>query len=523
MKFLKHFFLLTFLLVFTQCLDNEIEQSNEDFYLDESIAKSKNKEQKDKSKKWSQDFASIKDEILSRNKNKKFLDKLIRTVGHPNWDEAFSVSEDRASFPYFIPFLRPDDHNTNAVLMVSKNKNGKKLEFKLFDREFIKSNIKNSNRKKIFIPFASVFSIFDMNIYDHIDHDINELIRTYTKQKSKSFGASSKGCDQYQICVTVHYVEDSDCQSYGACPTWSVTDCFWVSECSTDNIEPFDFTGGYANGGGSSGSTSTTCVTCDIDLHYPEDYDPSTEYSNLNEGQYYKLLVEGFTIEEIDVIDQLKRVIQDQIQNLNFLLPQTQEDFELLAEAIKIELEKIITNPRTLTKLVLPGVADIESALQNYNSGDLLNAGFDISMALVDLIPGTKLANISSAVAGSIRRSLPVVKIFKTVKIFGNSKVSNGFKKTLLKEMKNPHIFRNAPGHLGDPDFDYILERAGGQFELIGKVYEGAYKEGGLANIPFGSVSEVTIQLYGRNVRFKAKNLTEFGVNQIRIDDFWIP
>lgn len=531
MRYSNYLLLIGFFLLTTQCSDDSdmysLEEDLKMEQVDDFTKSLKTKSREKKNEKWQQDFASIKDEILSRNKNKKFLDRLVRSVGHPNWDEAFSATPTGEGFPYIVPFLKPDDTRTNAVLMVTRHKNGKNLKFNLVEREPFLNLLLNGNAKKINMNhwiYASLFRQLDWSIYKFKD----EILLKWLKTNEDRFLLKTKGlknCERIEVCYwkpceyAIRLGEDKELK----CGSWV---CSVSYECNDSGVGGPISGGGYyggTTGGGGSGSGGGTCYTCEVDANYPQDSDPSAAYANLNEGQYYKLLVEGFTLEEIDIIDKLKKAIQDKIQDLSNFLPQTSEEWNLLAEAIKIELEKIVTNPRTLAKLVLPGVADIESALKNFNSGSYLNAAFDISMALVDLMPGTKLANVSLAVASKVRRSLPVVKIFKRIKTIGNSKVVNGFKRTLIGEMKNSHIFRTAAGHLGHPDFDYILGRAGGQFELIADVYEEAYRVGGLANIPFGSVKEVTIQIYGRNVRFKAKNLTEFGINQIRIDDFWIP
>ena len=104
----------------------------------------------------------------------------------------------------------------------------------------------------------------------------------------------------------------------------------------------------------------------------------------------------------------------------------------------------------------------------------------------------------------------------------GNAKVSKGFRASIFKEYKNPHIFREAAeaGHVGHPTFDFLVSAEGGEWEFLRTVYKQAFQEGKLANLPTtGAVKSLIIR--GKLVNFKAANVTS--QNRIEISTIWIP
>ncbi len=84
--------------------------------------------------------------------------------------------------------------------------------------------------------------------------------------------------------------------------------------------------------------------------------------------------------------------------------------------------------------------------------------------------------------------------------------------------MKNPHIFIRNAGHIGTPDFDFILSKSGGKHEMIAKVYEEAFRSGKLANLT-STFTKRSITLYGKKLNFTAAHWDR----RILISNFFTP
>lgn len=259
---------------------------------------------------------SIKSEILSKNKNRKFIDRLIRSVGSPEWSEAFSATDSNEGFPYVIPFYNDDSEFTAAVLLVRHHKNGKKLEFQLVERspfmELLNLLPSDGVTKEHFF-FANNFKYFDVLHFRKEDTQLSNWIDTNWSLLRQKKGSNNKNCDQYQVCFLILDFDAQGCPMNPVNITCEISyECMWVSDCSNEPLGG-DISGGgsysYPTGGGSSGSIPSSCYSCEIDANYPQDSDPSAGYPNLNESQYYQLLLEGFTVANIGDIDMSLQVI----------------------------------------------------------------------------------------------------------------------------------------------------------------------------------------------------------------------
>ena len=533
MRYLNYLLLAVFVLLSIQCsedsYDNEIYSLN-DYQYEEQLGPVKSylkNNSNEKNEKWEQDFATIKEEILSRNKNKKFLERLIRLVGHPNWDEAFSASESGDDFPYYIPFLKPNDSRTNAVLMVTRHKNDKKLNFKLIEREPFIELLQKIKPKKItsqHIIFSSIFKYFDAQIYQFEEDFLRDWIEENKPHVSNSRTKSFKNCDRYQVCYTVFNFSADGCPANPTNVQCGISvECFWHTDCSNEPLGG-DIDGGRYDGGGygdrsggSSGSSGGTCYTCDVDANYPQDSDPSAAYANLNESELNRLMIEGFSEDEWAVIDKLKKFINDAISSINFTWPQSEEEWENFAELLKNELETLL-DPETLADLIIPGLGDIKSSIKNFHNGSYYSAGFDLAMAVVDLVPGKKAGKIALGIGNKIRRSSVVLSLYRNVRSALPSNVWTGFKGTIRGNYKNPgKIF--STHHLANQKFTQLLNKFGGQQEFIAEAYKNAHNQGHFAGMTFGAPKYFNFKIDGINLRGSAIKLSD---GAIRFDDFWV-
>jgi hypothetical protein len=172
---------------------------------------------------------------------------------------------------------------------------------------------------------------------------------------------------------------------------------------------------------------------------------------SLSEVQHKEIFDRGLSFDESNIFDDLWKKIKEKTAEFVDQFPQTPEEWEDLMEILREELFTI----ETLAEIGIPGLADFKNAIANYQNGNGWGAAWDVSIAVLDLFPGKKALNATLGIANKVRRSSSLQSIYRTVKSIGNTKVYNGFKKSALKEIRNPHIFRVAGVHIGHPDFDY--------------------------------------------------------------------
>ena len=415
MQYLKYLLLGIILLLTTQCSDDSgvliSDELPDGTYFPLSVKQLKGNSKNEPNKKWEQDFSTIKDEILSINKNKKFLDRLIKNVGHPNWDHAFSASEAGEGFPYYVPFLLPELQHTNALLVVTEHKNGKKLDFKLVERDPLVELLYFGSAKKIdlrHLVFASIFQTLDIRIFEYVDPDLKLWTETNAdilKSKNKS---NLKSCDRYPVCFDVYNLSGQGCYSDPNSPiTCTVTyECYWYEDCGGgDSGIGGPITGGGSYGGSSGGTNSggSTCYTCEVDANYPQDSDPSAAYVNLNESEYYTLLIEGFLIAEIDLINRIRKVFDDAMAGLAEAWPKSQEEWD---ELIIILIDEF-TDTDVLIEFV-PFVGDFISAMRNFEEKRFWSIGLDIASAGVDVFGG-RFGKASVAISQVTNRSFRIL------------------------------------------------------------------------------------------------------------------
>lgn len=189
----------------------------------------------------------------------------------------------------------------------------------------------------------------------------------------------------------------------------------------------------------------------------------------------------------------------------------TPEFWEILWEVLKETVPELIPG--------LDTAIEFKNAIQSANNGDWWQSTWHFVGAALTLTPWDKIKDSYklAKAAGRANRWFDLIK-----RCAGYSdEMAQGLRNILKKELQNPHIFRQAPGHL--PDMQSIVTAAGGADNLLFDVYKKVHDDGLSVGMNIGDVWTNNIILHGQTLTVRYSRYISNGVTKIEISDFWKP